>query len=265
MLRREMMKVNIFTFPISIGSYVNFIDQIFYLSEHKPSSYVCFANVHMAVEAYSNMEFNTVVKSADIVAPDGQPISLFLRYIKKVNQGRVCGLDVFPDLLKEAEARGKSIFLYGTTEGVITKICDRAKKEFPALNICGFYAPPFRQLTAVEESGVINQINDAKPDLVLVALGCPKQERWMADHKGKIQGCMLGVGHAFNIYAGTAKRCPLWLRNHSLEWAYRLFSEPRRLWKRYLYTNSFFLMLTLKYFIHLQKESFLTRTAHKYH
>lgn len=265
MLRSDMMRVNIFTFPISIGSYVTFIDQIFYLAENKSSSYVCFANVHMTIEAYEHNDFNTALNGADLVAPDGQPISLFLRYLKKVNQERVCGLDIFPDLLKEAAARGKSIYLYGTTDSVLNKISKKAKKEFPSLNICGLYSPPFRALSPMEKSGIVDQINNAKPDLIFVALGCPKQETWMAQHKGEIHGCMIGLGHAFNIYAGTAKRCPLWMQRRSLEWAYRLFSEPRRLWKRYLYTNTYFLILTLKCFIQIRMESSSARTANRYH
>jgi N-acetylglucosaminyldiphosphoundecaprenol N-acetyl-beta-D-mannosaminyltransferase len=264
-LPRDMVRVNIFTFPISIGSYVKFISQIFYLSEHKPSSYVCFANVHMTIEAYDHHDFNTVLNSADLVAPDGQPISLFLRVLKRINQERVCGLDVFPHLLREAESRGKSIYLYGTTDQVLHKISEKARREFPGLNICGFYSPPFRTLSKAEDSEIVNQINNARPDLIFVALGCPKQEIWMAQHKGKIHGCMVGLGHAFQVYAGTAKRCPVWMRTYSLEWVYRLCSEPRRLWKRYLYTNTYFLILTLKYLIQMQLETFSPRIANKYH
>ncbi len=243
-----MVKENIFTFPVSTGTYQQFIDEIFNLSEHQFSSYVCFANVHMVIEAYNNPGFNTVVRGADIVTPDGKPVALFLR-LKKIKQVRVAGLDVFPDLLREAEHRGKSVYFYGTTDEILDKIEEKARFEYPGLNIAGLYSPPFRKLSTEEEIGIVNQINAAKPDLVLVALGCPKQEQWMADHKSKIKGCMLGLGHAFKVYAGVSKRCPKWMQRLSLEWAYRLYQEPGRLWKRYFYTNSLFVLLTLKYLI----------------
>ena len=244
-----MVKENIFTFPVSTGSYQQFIDEIFKLSEHKASSYVCFANVHMVIEAYNNPSFSTAISNADIVTPDGKPVALFLKFLKKINQERVAGLDVFPDLLREAEARKKSIYFYGTTEDILDKIEQKAKREYPDLNISGLYSPPFRSLSPDEETEVITRINDAKPDLIFVALGCPKQERWMAEHKSKINGCMLGIGHAFKVYAEVSKRSPKWMQKLSLEWAYRLYQEPGRLWKRYFYTNSLFLFLTFKYFL----------------
>lgn len=256
-----MVKESIFTFPISIGSYKKFIDEIFHLASNQVSSYVCFANVHMTIEAYADNDFNTVVKNADIVAPDGQPLALFLRYLKKVDQERVCGMDVFPDLLREAEARGKSIFFYGTTDDVLSKITEKAKHEFPNLRISGVYSPPFRKLSSTEKSAIVDMVNNTKPDLIFVALGCPKQEKWMAEHKGKIKGCMLGLGQAFHIYAETAKRSPAWMQRFSLEWAYRLYLEPGRLWKRYFYTNSLFLLLTLKYFFQSRFRSVSAKTA----
>lgn len=242
-----MLKENVFTFPVSIGSYQQFIDQIFYISEHQASSYVCFANVHMVIEGYNDPAFSSVVEQADIVTPDGSPVALFLRYFKKINQVRVAGLDVFPDLLKEAEIRGKAVYFYGTTDDILAKIEEKAKREYPALNICGLYSPPFRVLSEEEKNDVINQINSAKPDLIFVALGCPKQENWMAQHKGKINGCMLGLGHAFKVYAEVSSRSPQWMQKMSLEWAYRLYQEPGRLWKRYFYTNNLFLILMLRY------------------
>jgi len=244
-----MVKENFFTFPISIGSYRKFIDEIFELAEHKTSSYVCFANVHMVVEAYNDPMFNSVVKNADIVTPDGQPVAVFLQRLKKIDQVRVSGLDLFPDLLKEADSRKKAVYFYGATEEIVGKIVDKVKHEFPELKISGSYSPPFRRLTKDEDAQVIELINGAKPDLIFVALGCPKQEEWMAKHKHLINGCMLGIGHAFKVYAGVAKRSPRWMQQLSLEWAFRLSQEPGRLWKRYFYTNTFFLWLTFKYYL----------------
>lgn len=260
-----MVKENIFTFPITIGSYKRFINEVFYLVKHRSSSYICFANVHMTIEAFEDSNFNAVLRGADIVAADGQPLTLFLRHVKKIHQERVCGMDMLPDLLREAAIRGKSIYFYGATEQVLRKILERAKREHPTLKICGAFSPPFRTLSPEEKSKIVDQINSAKPDLVFIALGCPKQEKWMAEHKGKIHGCMLGVGQAFNVYAGTAKRSPVWMQKSSLEWSFRLYQEPGRLWKRYFYTNTCFLILTLEYFIYIGIESFSARIAHKIH
>ena len=244
-----MLKENIFTFPVSIGSYQNFINEIFELAEQKTSSYVCFANVHMVVEAYKDPVFNSIVKNADIITPDGQPLAVFLKRIKKIDQERVCGMDVFPDLLKEAEYRKKAVYFYGTTEEIIGRIVYKVKKQFPELKISGSYAPPFRTLTKDEDAVIIDQINQTNPDLIFVALGCPKQERWMAKHKHLINGCMLGIGHAFKTYSEVAKRSPLWMQRLSMEWVYRLFQEPARLWRRYFYTNAFFIWLALKFYL----------------
>lgn len=260
-----MTKENIFTFPVSLGSYRKFINEVFSLAKRKTSSYVCFANVHMTIEAFEDGNFNAVLKNADLIAPDGKPLTLFLKQFKKINQDRVCGMDVFPDLLTEAALRGKSVYFYGTTDKVLKKICERARRELPTLDIRGCYAPPFRPLSDDEESQIVQNINAAKADLIFIALGCPKQEKWMADHKGKISGCMLGVGQAFNVYAGLVKRSPAWMQRSSLEWAYRLYQEPGRLWKRYFYTNTCFLILLVEYSIYIAMEAFSAKFAHRVH
>lgn len=245
-----MNRKNVLNSSISTGSYQEFINEIFFLVNYKIPSYVCFANVHMVVEGHKDPEFQHVINNANIVAPDGKPISLFLKYFSQLKQERVCGMDILPDLLKQAELSGKSVFFYGSTPDLLTKITEKVNLEFPSLKISGSYSPPFKNLTEEENRTALSKINDTSPDLVFVALGCPKQEKWMAANRSKIRACLLGVGQAFNVYAGVEKRLPVWMRNLSLEWMYRLYLEPQRLWKRYLVTNSYFLVLTLKYMIH---------------
>jgi N-acetylglucosaminyldiphosphoundecaprenol N-acetyl-beta-D-mannosaminyltransferase len=230
---------------VSIGSYHEFITEIFFLVEHKIPSYVCFANVHMVMEAYNDYAFQKIINSANILAPDGRPISLFINYFDKINQPRICGMDLFPDLLKHAEAAGKSVYFLGNTKQILDTIIHKAKIEFPALRIRGSYSPPFRSLLENENTAMLDSIKKLAPDLVFVSLGCPKQEKWMAENRDKLGTCLIGVGQAFNTYAGAEKRLPRWMRNLSLEWMYRLYSEPKRLWKRYLVTNSYFILLTL--------------------
>lgn len=232
---------------ITLGSYSSFIDQIINLAAQKVPSYVCFANVHMVVEASRDPHFNKVVNQATIVAPDGKPLSIFLKLFHKIEQDRVCGMDILPDLLKAAEASGRSIYFYGGEQHCLDLIEARARREFPNLKIAGLYSPPYRQLTEDEKAEDVQRIRDSGADLVFVSLGCPKQEKWMAENVNKIDACFLGLGQAFTVYAGLEKRLPQWMRGLALEWAYRLVLEPKRLWKRYLYTNAQFLKMTVKY------------------
>lgn len=241
-----MQKLPVLTTLVSTGAYQHFVDHIFDLAEQKPSSYVCFANVHMVTEAYKDPAFSQLLNQADIVTPDGGPLPVFIKLFHGIKQGRVAGMDLVPSLLEEAQKRNKSVYFYGTTEEVLQAIIKKASNEFPDLRIAGTCSPPFRPLSAAEDEEITRQINSTSPDLVFVALGCPKQEQWMAAHKGRVQGVMLGVGQAFLTYAGLEKRLPVWARNLSIEWIYRLYLEPGRLWKRYLVNNSLFLFLVFK-------------------
>jgi N-acetylglucosaminyldiphosphoundecaprenol N-acetyl-beta-D-mannosaminyltransferase len=241
---------------ISTGNFDDLKNKVLNLAENKKSAYVCFANAHMIVESHVDRHFRKIVNEADIVTPDGRPLSIFIKWYYGIDQDRVPGMDLMPALLKEAEKSGKSVYFYGSTPKVLHAIRAKIGKELPGLKIAGTYSPPFRTLNSEEKAGIVDLINESNPDLVFVALGCPKQEKWMADHKGKINAVMLGVGQAFMTYAGLEKRLPKWMRDFSLEWVYRLYLEPRRLWKRYLVTNSMFLYLSTAEFlkkIHINK------------
>lgn len=239
-------KVKLFNTWVTTATYQEYLQDIIQLASLRKSSYVCFANVHMLMDAYQKPAFNNMVNRADIVTPDGRPLSVLINKQYKIRQERACGMDLFPDILKEAEQQQLSVFFYGSTDEVLNKIIQKAGQEFPALKIAGVHSPPFRPLTAEEDREVIDMINASGAHLVFVSLGCPKQEKWMYEHKGNINACMLGLGQAFLTYAGLEKRLPKWARDLSLEWAYRLCLEPRRLWKRYLLGNSRFLWLAGK-------------------
>lgn len=241
-----MEKKKIISSLISTGTYREFVENIFQLVQARKSSYVCFANVHMLIEAYKNKDFNKILDEADIVTPDGGPLSKFVKLFYGVQQDRVAGMDLLPSLLEEAEKRNKSVYFYGSTDQVLNAIAQKIRLDHPSLRIAGIYSPPFRKLTQEEDQQIIDNINQANTDLLFVALGCPKQENWMASHKDKVQACMLGVGQAFLVYAGLEDRLPKWARDLSLEWVYRLYLEPGRLWKRYLFTNTLFLALVAK-------------------
>ena len=234
-------ETTLFSTMISTGAFDEFIDSILKLPEMKTSSYVCFANVHMITECYRDKELCEAVNHADVIAPDGKPVSWFLNTFQGRRQVKVSGPDIFPELLKQAARRGKKVFFYGSTNKVLKKVVARALFEFPALQIAGAYSPAFIALTEDEKNTIADMINKAGPHLVFVALGCPKQEKWMAENAGKISACMLGIGQAFQVYAEELKRAPKQIQDLGFEWAYRLSIEPNRLWKRYLRrTHSFF-------------------------
>ena len=234
---------------VSVGTFDEVVNKIFDLPISKVSSYVCFANVHMIVEAYRNTRFSEVLNIADIVTADGLPISKYIGFFDGYPQEKVSGPDVMPVILKQAEESKKSVFFYGSTDNILDQLVTRVKKDFPQLQITGAYSPPFRVLTPEEDEWIVNMINSSYPDFVFVALGCPKQEKWMYEHVGKINACMLGVGQAFEIYAGMNRRAPIWMRERGLEWLYRLCREPGRLWKRYLTTNSYFIFMLIQIYL----------------
>ncbi|MFK5937192.1 MAG: WecB/TagA/CpsF family glycosyltransferase [Sulfurimonas sp.] len=246
-----MKKYKVIRSLVSTGKYSDFISNIMALSDNTKSSYVCVANVHMTIEAYDSVAFLDVVNGADITTPDGMPLAKAIKFIYDINQDRVAGMDLMPSLMRVCEEKGKSIFLYGSTEATLEKIQKKAKLEFPLLKLDA-YSPPFRKLTQEEEFSVVSKINEEKYDFVFVALGCPKQEKWMAAHKGILHSCMIGLGGALEVYAEVKDRAPQWVQDYSLEWVYRLVQDPKRLWKRYLYTNNKFIILFLQQLI-LQK------------
>jgi len=238
-----MKKLQIIDSNISIGSYSSFIDGLISLCQSTNSSYVCITNVHMLIEANDSEEFSQIVNNANMATPDGKPVAKGLEWLHKINQPRVAGMDLIESLFERCEEDNLKIFLFGSTDDVLEKMTDKAKIEHPNLNLCGTLSPPFRALSEDEKRDITNTINEQNPDFVFVSLGCPKQERWMAEHRGKINSCMIGLGGAFPVYAGTVSRSPDWMQRNGLEWLYRLYKEPRRLWKRYFYTNTKFIAL----------------------
>ncbi|MDR6564812.1 MULTISPECIES: WecB/TagA/CpsF family glycosyltransferase [unclassified Arcicella] len=241
MAQQKLISIN-----ISLGSYQQIVADIISLAKKRYSSYVCVANVHMCIEAYNSKEFANIVNSADIVTADGKPLCVGLKLINGIDQERVAGMDLTPSLLKEAELNNIKVFLYGSTDEVLDKIQKVAKEKYPNLAIVGAISPPFRVLSEAEIANDVNTINDSGAGLILVALGCPKQERWMYSMKGKIQGVMVGVGGAFPVFAGIQPRAPKWMQDYSLEWLHRLSQDPKRLFKRYFVTNSLFISLLIK-------------------
>lgn len=234
---------------VSTLSYNQVLNAIMDLSEQKLPSYVCFANAHMAVEARLNKKIADSVNNATIVTSDGMSVVMALKYIHKVNQDRSAGMDMVFDILKEAENKKKSIFLFGNDKSTLDLFTQKAKSQYPQLNVAGAIAPPYREFTKEENDLYINQINEANPDLIFVSLGCPKQEIWMAENTSRVNSVMLGIGGAITLYANKVKRAPVFMQKNGFEWLYRFFQEPKRLWKRYLVTNTLFLIYFVKQLI----------------
>jgi N-acetylglucosaminyldiphosphoundecaprenol N-acetyl-beta-D-mannosaminyltransferase len=235
--------------PISTGSYATFVKHILFLGERSISSYICVMNVHMLIEARNDIGFKNVIKNADIVTPDGMPLAKGLELLYGTPQDRVAGMDLLPDLLSAAEKAGLKVYFYGGTPEMQKRTEEYVQRTYPLLKTTGFHSPPFRPLTVEEEEKVVNMINNSETNLVFVALGCPKQEKWMAGMKGRIHACMVGIGGALPVMIGLQERAPVWMQKYSLEWLYRLYQEPERLWKRYFYTNSLFLALFVREYV----------------
>lgn len=237
----KSQKAKVISLNIDLVSYQDALNRIIDAAKQKQNGYVCFANAHMTIEANDNNEYADFVNKASLVLADGMPIVKCLRLLYGFRQERIAGMDVFPDLLRRAGDLRLNVFLFGTTDELLEKIAERINLQFPEVNVVGMFSPPFGQ--SLDSPEYVNLINASQADLVFVALGCPKQEMWMAKHYGNINSVLLGVGGAFPVFAGVAKRAPLLMQKYALEWLYRLLQEPKRLLWRYLRTNTKFLFL----------------------
>jgi N-acetylglucosaminyldiphosphoundecaprenol N-acetyl-beta-D-mannosaminyltransferase len=206
----------------------------------RESRYVVLANVHVVVTASQEADFGAAVAAADLATPDGAPVAWMLGKLSGSKQERVSGPDLTWALLSRCETEALPVYFFGSSPGTLAELEQRLRVVFPKLIVDGFESPPFRPLTPQEDAEAVARINDSDAGLVFVGLGCPKQELWMQSHRGRINAVMLGVGAAFDFHAGTVTRAPVWMREHGLEWLHRLASEPRRLWRRYLITNTLF-------------------------
>lgn len=227
------------------------LDLLHCWSSERTGRYICICNAHSLVTARLDHGFGAVVRGADIATPDGAPVAWMLRRVGYPTQQRINGPDLFWKYcaeLNEQESE-KGVFLYGGTQEVLDLLVDRLVREFPKLKISGAISPPFRKLTPEEELFYVDEINRSGAGTVWVSLGCPKQEFWMAEHREKIRAVMVGVGAAFDYHAGAISRAPEWMRNYGLEWLHRLHSEPKRLWKRYLVTNTLFVLFATRQLI----------------
>jgi len=206
------------------------------------SRMICLCNVHSVVTAKHDAALANALKRADLNLPDGAPIAWLMRQRSWPEQQRLSGPDLMWQLMREAEKLQLSVFLMGATPATLGRLRGVLNNAFPRLMIAGSLSPPFRPLNELEHGGFVDQINRSGASIVLIGLGCPKQEIWMAECGNAISAVMIGVGAAFDYHAGSLRRAPPVWQRIGLEWLYRLLQEPRRLARRYLLTNTLFLL-----------------------
>jgi N-acetylglucosaminyldiphosphoundecaprenol N-acetyl-beta-D-mannosaminyltransferase len=227
--------------------------QILSWANIRQGRYVCIANVHMLMEAHDSDDFQRVVNGGDLVTPDGMPLVWTLRILGHTNQSRVYGPDLTLRIIEAAAKEVIPVGLYGSRPEIIEKMVQAYHLRFPDLRVVYSFSPPFRVLSSEEDKAIIEKINASGVRILFVGLGCPKQERWMADHRGVIQAVMLGVGAAFDFHSKTKRQAPEWMQKLGLEWLFRLSQEPVRLWKRYLYNNPRFFFLVVRQLLFRRK------------
>jgi N-acetylglucosaminyldiphosphoundecaprenol N-acetyl-beta-D-mannosaminyltransferase len=228
--------------PIDVLTKEAAVARIADWASRRESRAVCICNVHSVVTAQQNPAFMLALVQSDMRTPDGAPVAWLMRRVGAPEQRRVAGPDLMVAYIAHACTTGESVFLYGSTEDTLSQLQTALLRRWPTLRIAGALAPPFRELTPDEDLRIVQDINASGAGTVWVGLGCPKQELWMAAHRGRVQAVMVGVGAAFEFASGKQRRAPAWMRNAGLEWLYRLVREPRRLWRRYLVTNTAFVI-----------------------
>ncbi len=224
----------------------NMEEVLSFLDENKESisgKYICVSNVHTTVMSYEDEAYKNVQNTACLRIPDGKPLSIVLKKRGYKKAERVTG----PDLMEECFKNGKlRHYFYGSTEETLRTLESKLKEKYKDIQIVGMYSPPFRQLSIEEDREIVANIKSANPDIIWVGLGAPKQENWMYEHQNQMPGVMIGVGAGFDYHAGNIKRAPKWMQKLALEWFYRLFQDPKRLFKRYMKTNYKFIKLVNK-------------------
>jgi len=196
---------------------------------------------YTTVTSYDSASYCAIQNGGLMAIPDGGPLSSVGRKRGHQEMARTTGPSLMGEIFQISAEKGYRHYFYGSTEETLELLEKKLNENYPGIQISGMYSPPFRILTEEEDRQIVENINSADADFVWIGLGAPKQERWMAAHQGKINGLMIGVGAGFDYYAGNIKRAPMWMQKCNLEWLYRLMQDPKRLFKRYFYTNMKFI------------------------
>ena len=230
---------------IDVTSYPDVTEGVLAWAGRGESRYVCLGTVNNVMEARRSPDYRVVMDQADLVTSDGMPLVLMLRWLGTRSATRVYGPDLTGYLLEAAGDAGIPVGLYGGTDAVLARLVTTVKQRFTDLKVVYAEAPPFRAPTPEEDRRTMQAIQDAGVRILFVGLGSPKQDRWMHAHRDRAQAVMLGVGQAFDLLSGAKPQAPRWMQSRGLEWTFRLATEPRRLWRRYLTQNPKFVLLAL--------------------
>ncbi|WP_205696673.1 WecB/TagA/CpsF family glycosyltransferase [Conexibacter sp. SYSU D00693] len=225
--------------PLALTDYDETMDWMDQAVAREDKGYICVAATHTVVACQDDPELREAVLKSSLTVPDGQPLRWALNAMGEHLEDRVYGPELMARYCERSAQTGTRMFLYGgRNQGALVQLALNLRKRFPGLKIVGGYSPPFRELDAEEEDAIAEEINRSGADVVWVGIGVPKQEKWMARMRDRLDAPVLvGVGAAFDFHAGLVPQAPLWVQHSGLEWAYRLAHEPRRLWKRYAINN----------------------------
>lgn len=234
-------RFDVFGVQVSATTYDDSCDAIVAAVRAGVPAIVSLHAAHAVVTASDDPTLNKRVNSFQIVAPDGQPVRWALNWLHRTGlRDRVYGPELTLRLCARAAAEGIPVYLYGSSPAVIEALSQRLPAKYPGLNIAGAESPPFRALTPEEDAAMVERINSSGAGIVFIGLGCPKQDHFAYEHRDTIRGVQVCVGAAFDFHAGNKKTAPAWMQRQGLEWLFRLSQEPRRLWQRYLITNTLF-------------------------
>jgi N-acetylglucosaminyldiphosphoundecaprenol N-acetyl-beta-D-mannosaminyltransferase len=237
----EARSLSIVGIRVDATDYGAATDQIADWANNQESRYVTASSVNNVVQALDSPSFRDVMNAADMVTPDGMPLVWAAHALGVQDASRVYGPELTLHVCERAARDGIPIGLYGGTDPVLRKLIANLRHRYPALQIVYSWAPPFRELSPEEAQRIDDEIVASGARIVLVGLGTPKQEEWIVQRRGRIDAVMLGVGAAFDFIAGEKKQAPAWMQKRGLEWLFRLSTEPKRLWKRYLLGNPRFI------------------------
>ena len=233
----------ILSMRVDVTDYADAVNRILAWARKRESRYVCLGTVNHVMEAEQSPAFRRIVEEADLITTDGMPLVWALRLRGIRDARRVYGPDLTLSVLKAASDENIAIGFYGGTPQTLQRLLETIAGLFPDLKIVYHHSPPFREPTPEEDIQVVQGMNASEAGILFVGLGTPKQDRWMAEHRGRVSAVMLGVGAAFDFLAGAKPQAPRWMMAAGLEWLFRLGTEPRRLWRRYLLQNPKFLVL----------------------
>jgi N-acetylglucosaminyldiphosphoundecaprenol N-acetyl-beta-D-mannosaminyltransferase len=240
---RSPRTVPVLDVPLALTDYERVLDWIESMIEARERGYVCVCNVHTVMASQEDPELRSALLASAMNVPDGQPLVWAINSLGHSLAGRVYGPELMSRSCARSAVTSRRLYLYGgRNQGALVQLALNLRQRNPGVKIVGGYSPPHRLLTEEEEAAVAEEINRSRADVVWVGIGVPKQEKWMARMRQRLDAPVLvGVGAAFDFHAGLVPQAPNWIQEAGLEWAYRLAHEPRRLWRRYMRYNPRFL------------------------